>query len=82
MAVTLDAREVNDSSLEADYRRVRPVVRAQLRKNVLDSPFDGVFCNAEVICNLLVRVPVGDQAQNSDFCWCEGLIAHMLGDFE
>ena len=78
----LDAREVDDSSLQADDRRVRPIIGVKFRQNALDSPFYGVFRNTKLIGNLLVRVPVGDQAQHSDFCRREGLIAHVLGDLE
>jgi hypothetical protein len=78
----LDAREVNDSSLQADDRRVRPVIGVEFRKNALDAPFDGVFCDAELIGNLLVRVPVGDQAQHHQFGRCQRLIADVLSELE
>ena len=61
---------------------MRPVVGVQLRKNALDSPLDRVLGNGELIRNLLVRIPGGDQAQYDDFCWGQGLITHMLRDLE
>ena len=61
---------------------MRPVVRVQFRKNALDAPLDGVLRDGELIRNLLVRVPGGDETQHKDLCWCQRLIAHMLGDLE
>ena len=74
--------QLDDSSLETDDCGVRPVVGVQFRKNALDSALDGVFRNAELIRNLLVRVPGGDEAQHADFCRRQGLIGHMLRDLE
>ena len=68
--------------LTADDRGVRTVVGVEFRKNALDSPFDGVLGDAEVIRNLLVRLPGGDEAQHDEFGRCQRLIADMLSDLE
>ena len=35
--------EVDDAALDANHRRMRPVVGAQLREDVLDAALDRVF---------------------------------------
>ena len=67
----------------------RPMMAACVRslassfdKNALDSALDGIFSHTELIGNLLVRVPGGDEAQHDHFGRCQGLIADMLGDLE
>ena len=72
--------ELDDAPLQADDRRVRPVVGVEFRKDALDPPLDGVLRNVELIPNLLVRVSGRDEAQHDDFGWCQGLIIHVLGD--
>ena len=79
-AVTLSGLQLDDSSSEANDRRVRPVVGVQFRQNALDPALDRVLCNAELIRDLLVCVSGGDETQHHDFCWCQCLVAHMLGD--
>ena len=81
-AVGCGTLELDDAPLHADDRRVRPIVGVEFRKNALDSALDGVFGHAELIRNLLVRVPGGDEMQHCDFCWSQGLVGHVLGDLE
>ena len=45
-------------------------------------PLDGVLRDAELIRNLLVRVPGRDEAQHDQFGRCQRLIADMLSDLE
>ena len=49
--------ELDDAPPETDDRRMRPVVGVEFRKNALDSPFDSVFRNAELICYCLLAFP-------------------------
>ena len=74
--------ELDDSSLQTDDGSVRPIIGIQFRKDALDSPLDRVLRDAELIGNLLVRVPRGDEAQHDHFGRCQGLIADVLSDLE
>jgi hypothetical protein len=47
--------QLDDSPLEANDRRVPPVVGLEFRKNALDPALDCVFSHAQPIGNLLVR---------------------------
>jgi len=48
------------ASLQPDRHRMRAVVRPQLREDIRHVPFDGVLGEAELRCDLLIRVPRGD----------------------
>ena len=56
-----------------------PVVGAQFGEDVLDSAFDGLFGDRELISNLFVGIPGGNQTQDTDFPWSEGVISGVLG---
>ena len=74
--------EFDDSPLHADDRRVRPIIGVEFRKDALDSALHGVLRDAELIGNLLVRVPGRDEAQHHQFGRCQRLIADVLSDLE
>ena len=60
---------------------MRSIIGAQLGKYALDSTLDGFLGDRELIRDLLVGIPSGDQAQHTDFCRGQGIIRSMLGDF-
>ena len=68
---------LDNAALDADDRRVRAVVGLEFCENALDPSFDRVLGDAEVSPNLLVRLPLGDEAQHNQFGRCQRLIADM-----
>ena len=48
------------------------IIRAQLGKDGLDSTLDAFLSDLQLIRDLLVGIPNGDQAQHADLCrrWC------------
>ena len=59
--------KLNDSALQSQHDRVRPVTRAQLGKDAFDMSFDRMFRNGEFVGNEFVRVTAPDQRQYLDF---------------
>ena len=65
--------QLDDPSLEADGRRVRPIIGTEFRKDAFHSALDGVLRDAELIGDLLVRVPGRDESQHDHFGRCRRL---------
>src|SRR5262245_56566733 len=59
---------------------MRPVVRAQLREDVLDVALDGVFRERERVGNYLVGVPSLNQADYLHFPCGERIVDGMVGE--
>src|SRR5260370_36554360 len=59
--------EFDDAALQADHGGVSAVVGAQFGDGILDSAFDGLFGNRELIGNLFVVIPGVDQMPYTDF---------------
>jgi len=74
--------EFDDAALQADHGGVSAVVGAQFGEDILDSAFDGLFGNRELIGNLFVGIPGGDQTQDRDFRRSQGVIDGVLGELE
>ena len=73
--------QLDDPSFHADHCRLRSVVGPQFRKDAFDSALDCFLRDRELMRNLLVRIPGRYQSQHKDFCWGQGVISRMLGDF-
>ena len=56
----------------ADHCGVRSIIGPQLGRDVLDSTLDGFLGDLQLIRDLRVGIPSGDQAQHADLCrsWC------------
>ncbi len=61
--------QFDDSALQPYHGGVGSVVGAQFGEDVLDSAFDGFFGDGELISNLFVGIPGGNQTQDTDFPW-------------
>ena len=59
--------QFDNSSLQPDRHGMCAVVRPQLREDIRHVPFNGVLSELELRCDLLVRVPRGDQPRASQF---------------
>src|SRR5215472_6165696 len=70
-----------DPPLEADHGGLGPVVGAQLRKDVLDSPLYRFLGNRKLVGDLFVGIAGGNQPQHTDFSCREGIGGCMLGKF-
>ena len=57
---------LDESPLDPDYGRMRAVVGIQFGEDALDPPLDGVLGHAELIRDLLVRLPGRDEPQDGD----------------
>src|SRR5262249_816635 len=66
--------QLDDAALDPDHRRVRPIRGSELGQDVLDAAFHGVFRDLELVGDLLVRVPRGDQLQDVDFRLRKGIV--------
>ena len=60
---------------------MRSIIGAKLRENALDAALDGFLGDRKLIRNLLVGIAGRDQAQYGNFCWRQGVIRRMFGDF-
>src|SRR5208283_5751833 len=71
--------QFDNSSLQPDRHGMCAVVRPQLREDIRHVPFDGVFGEIELRCDLLVRVARGDQPEHADLALRQLVFARMFG---
>jgi hypothetical protein len=71
---------LDDSALHADYGGMGSVVSTQFGEDVPGLALDGLFADRKLRCNLFVSIPFGDQTQDTDFRWGQGVIGGMFGD--
>lgn len=64
-----------------DHRRVHTVLGAQFGKNVSSLPLHRLFAHGELLGDFLIRIPLSNQLQHSDFRRCRGIVRSMLGNF-
>jgi len=76
----LSELKLDDSALQTDHRGVGSVVGAQFGEDVSDLALDGFFADRELRGNLFVSIPFGNQTQDTDFRWGQGVIGGMFGD--
>ena len=55
------------------------VVGAQLGEDIPDAPLDGLFGYGQLIGDLLVRVPGGNQPQDVNFRFGQGVVGGVFG---
>src|SRR5712692_11067911 len=65
--VTLSSSGLDDPALHADHRRVRAIVGAELREDVLDSALHGFLRDRKLGGDFLVCIPGGDQPEHINF---------------
>src|SRR5690349_13924673 len=75
------ASELDDPAPEADHRRVRPVLRAELGQNVPYLPLDRLFAERKLSGDFLVGIALRDQAQDADLRGRERIVGRVLGNF-
>ena len=75
-------RKLNDAPFEGDHHRVRAIVGVELRQDVPDTTRHGVFGQAQVIGNLLVGVPRGNQLQHIELRRCQRLEVRVRRQLE
>src|SRR5262245_28042264 len=71
--------EIYDPALDADHRRMCPVVGSELGEDVLDPALHGVFSDRQLIGDLLVGIASGNQTEHVNFCGRQRVIGRMLG---
>ena len=59
--------EVDDSAFQADGDGMRPIVRGQFGKDVLDVAFDGFFGDRELTGDHFVGVPTRNEPEHIHF---------------
>src|ERR1700679_91814 len=72
--------QFDDSALKSDGDSVGSVVRAQFREDVFDVTFDRLLGDRQLICDQFVCVSRGNQSENFDFAWGQGIIRDVIGD--
>src|SRR5258707_851102 len=81
-ATLLSYLNLDDSALHPDHRGMGTVVGAQFGEDVPDLALDSLFADRELCSNLIVGIPFGDQPQDTDLRWGQGVIGGMFGKLE
>ena len=52
------------------------IVSAQFGEDVPNAPFNGFFAERELSSDLLVGIPIGNQTQDGELAWSQGVVSY------